>query len=95
MEDIYQQQKEKMGLPKVGQKITFTRPTKFAFHINVVDDQKLLEIDKEYTVRKTQLNSSSAYVWLEEIPSYNEEHDKPYFNVWCFDWEGRPQRLDN
>jgi hypothetical protein len=95
MNEIYALQKEKMGFPKDGQKVIFKTPAKFAFHTKVVTDQNLLEIGKEYTVRKTQLNSSSSYVWLEEIPTYDEEHDQPFFNLWAFDWEGRPQRLDN
>jgi len=89
MEELYAKQKEKKGFPKDGQKVTFTTPTKFAFRNNVVADQDLLEVGKEYTVRRTQLNSSSSYVWLEEIPVYNEEHDLPFFNLWAFDWEGR------
>jgi hypothetical protein len=51
-----------------------------------VDDQKLLVQGQEYTVRKTQLNSSSTYVWLEEIEVYNAERDLPFFNLLCFDW---------
>lgn len=94
MNETLAKQKEKMGFPKDGQKVTFTTPAKFAFHKNVVQDQELLEIGKEYTVRRTQLNSSSAYVWLEDIKAYNEEHDRPYFNLWSFDWQDRPERLD-
>lgn len=90
---MIEKQKEKMEFPKNGTKVTFTTPAKFAFHNNVVQDQDLLEIGKEYTVRRTQVNSSSSYVWLEEIEVYNEEHDKPYFNLWSFDWEGSPERF--
>jgi hypothetical protein len=93
MDEIYAKQKEKMGFPKDGQTVTFTTPVKFAFHNNVVADQDLLEVSKEYTVRRTQLNSSSAYVWLEEIPVYDEESDRPFFNLWSFDWQDRPERL--
>ena len=83
--------KEEMGFPKDGQKITFKDPTVSHWFTNVVKDQELLEIGKEYTVRKTQLNSSSSFVWLEELEPYDVERDMPFFNVWSFDWEGRPK----
>ena len=87
MNDIFI--KEKMGFPKDGQKIRFITPAKFAFHNCVVDDQGLLEIGKEYTVRKSQLNSSSSYVWLEEIEAYDKDRDLPFFNLWSFEWDGQ------
>jgi hypothetical protein len=86
---LFDKQKEVMGIPKDGDKIIFSKPATFAFFTNVIDDQKLLEIGKEYTVRKTNLNSSSTYVWLEEIPTYDEERDLPFFNLWSFTWKGR------
>lgn len=82
-----------MGLPKNGQKVVFTEPLTMHWFTNVVADQKLLEIGKEYTVRKTNLNSSSTYVWLEEIEAYDVERDLPFFNMWCFDWEGKKELL--
>ena len=88
---IFENDKEKMGLPKDGQKITFKWPSTHHWFKCVVEDQELLEKGKEYTVRKTQLNSSSAYVWLEEIPSYDEERDHPFFSLWAFDWEGKKE----
>jgi hypothetical protein len=37
------------------------------------------------------LNSSSSFIWLEEIEPYDKERDMPFFNLWSFDWEGRPK----
>jgi hypothetical protein len=86
---VFEKDKEAMGFPKDGQKITFKWPCEHSWFPSVVADQKYLIKGEEYTVRRTQLNSSSAYVWLEEIKSYNEEHDLPFFNLWAFDWEGK------
>lgn len=83
--------KNKMGFPKDGQKVIFKEPLTIHWFSNVVQDQKLLEIGKEYTVRKTQLNSSSSFIWLEEVEVYSTEQDLPFFNLWSFDWEGRPK----
>ena len=86
---VFENDKEAMGFPKDGQKITFKWPCEHGWFTNVVEDQKLLKKGKEYTVRRTELNSSSAYVWLEEIHSYDAVRDMPFFNLWCFDWEGK------
>jgi hypothetical protein len=84
--------KEEMGFPKDGQKITFKNPIEIHWFKNVVEDQqRYLAVGQEYTVRKTQLNSSSAFVWLEELEPYDTERDMPFFNVWSFDWEGKPE----
>ena len=83
--------KKKMGFPKDGQKVIFSEPLTIHWFKNVVEDQELLEVGKEYTVRKTQLNSSSSFVWLEELEIYDAERDLPFFNVWSFNWEGRPK----
>jgi hypothetical protein len=83
--------KKKMGFPEDGQKVIFKEPLTIHWFSNVVQDQKLLEIGKEYTVRKTQLNSSSSFIWLEEVEVYSIEQDLPFFNLWSFDWEGRPK----
>ena len=80
-----------MGFPKDGQKIIFANPIEIHWFTNVVKDQELLEVGKEYTVRKTQLNSSSSFVWLEELEPYDTERDMPFFSLWCFDWEGKPE----
>lgn len=79
------------GLPVRGQKIKYVRPTKFAFHSNVIEDEKnLLELGKEYTVRKVNLNSSSTYVFLEEfwIEGLDEyRNNQKFFSMHAFDWE--------
>jgi len=75
------------GFPKEGQKIRFLRTT-MSWFTNVMDDSKLLIEGKEYTVRKTQLNSSSSHVWLEEFPDINNDgRDQPFFNLASFEWE--------
>ena len=83
--------KDEMGFPKDGQKIIFANPIEIHWFTNVVKDQELLEVGQEYTVRKTQLNSSSSFVWLEELEPYDTERDMPFFSLWCFDWEGKPE----
>tara|TARA_R110002167_G_scaffold98020_3_gene258291 strand:- start:23184 stop:23648 length:465 start_codon:yes stop_codon:yes gene_type:complete len=86
---MYDNLKVLHGLPKPGQKITFLKPIEKHWFTNVVEDQKFLEVGKEYTVRKTHLNSSSTYVWLNEIPVYDEGRDMPFFNLsdTSFEWE--------
>jgi len=86
---MYDNLKVLHGLPKQGQKITFLKPIDIHWFTNVVEDQKLLEVGKEYTVRKTRLNSSSTHVWLNEIPTYDEERDLPFFNLskGTFEWD--------
>ena len=86
-----QKGKEEMGFPKDGQKVIFKEPLTIHWFTNVVEDQKLLEIGKEYTVRKTQLNSSSSFIWLEELEPYDQERDLPFFNLWSFSWGCRPK----
>ena len=55
------------GLPLPGQKIRFVAPAKWGYFTNVIADEKTLLVPgQEYTVRKTSLNSSSTYVYLEE-----------------------------
>jgi hypothetical protein len=79
-------------LPKVGQKIKFIKPT-MSWFTNVNEDVKKLVPDQEYTVRKTELNSSSTYVWLEEFPNIfdpndpNDGRDQPFFSMASFEWE--------
>jgi hypothetical protein len=80
------------GLPKEGQKITFIQPT-HSWFINVREDSEKLIRGQQYTVRKTELNSSSTYVWLEEFPNIfdpndpNDGRDQPFFNMASFEWE--------
>jgi hypothetical protein len=82
------------GLPVRGQKIKYVKPTKFAFHSNVIADEKnLLELEKEYTVRRVELNSSSTYVFLEEfwIEGLDEyRNNQKCFNMHAFSWEKPP-----
>ena len=87
-----QKGKEEMGFPKDGQKVIFKEPITIHWFQNVVADQsKYLCVGQEYTVRKTQLNSSSSFIWLEELEPYDEERDLPFFNLWSFSWDGRPK----
>lgn len=79
------------GLPKPGQKVTYKNPTQYSFHQNKITDEKeLLELGKEYTVRKVQLNSSSTYVYLEEfwVEGLDEYRNKQKsFEMHAFEWE--------
>lgn len=93
MRSIFDDRQFLHGLPLRGQKIKFVKPTKFAFHTNIIEDEKLLELGKEYTVRRVQLNSSSTYVCLEEF--WDEELDEyrfnqKSFNMHAFEWEMPP-----
>jgi hypothetical protein len=90
MGSIFNSRKILHGLPKEGQKIKFTKPTKFALHTNVIEDEKLLELGKEYTVKQTELNSSSTYVYLEEF--WDDDLDmyrnnQKCFSMGAFEWE--------
>jgi hypothetical protein len=82
------------GLPVRGQKIKYVKPTKFAFHTNVIEDEKnLLELNKEYTVRRVELNSSSTYVsleefWVEGLDEYR--NNQKCFNMHAFCWDKPP-----
>lgn len=84
---LFEDRKEAMGFPKDGQKITYSKPTKVAWFKSVVDAEKLLTLGNQYTVRRTELNSSSSYVWLEEFPE--DDRNQPFFSLWAFDWEGK------
>jgi hypothetical protein len=76
------------GLPKVGQKIKFVEYPTFSFFKNVIEDSKKLVIGQIYTVRKTELNSSSTYVWLEEFPDVsNDGRELPFFMMGSFEWD--------
>ena len=69
----------------VGTKVKFKTPILGHWFTNIVEDQKLLEIGKEYTIRKVEVASSSTYIWLDEIPVYDEERDLPFFNYHSFE----------
>lgn len=68
-----------------GTKVKFVKPITDHWFTNVVEDQKLLEIGKEYTVEKVEMNSSSTFVWLQEIPPYDEDRRLPFFNYHSFE----------
>jgi hypothetical protein len=86
MGEIFDKFKILHGLPEVGQKITFIKPT-MSWFINVREDSEKLIPGQEYTVRKTELNSSSTYVWLEEYPNtFDDGRDQPFFNMTSFEW---------
>jgi hypothetical protein len=81
MDSIFDNRKILHAYPKDGQKIkTITNKTNSWF-LQVVEDTKKLEIGKEYTVLKTELNSSSSYVWLSEFGG------DMFFNLHSFEWE--------
>jgi hypothetical protein len=73
-----------MKILPAGAKVKFSTPMSDHWFTNVVEDQKLLEVGKEYTVRKVEVASSATYVWLEEIPVYDSERDLPFFNYHSF-----------
>lgn len=82
------------GLPLPGQKIVFTNPSKIHWFIDILENEKLLELGKEYTVKKTLLLSSATYVWLEEFwdDSIEESIDEDdsnqkSFRLHSFEWE--------
>lgn len=92
MSSLFNNRKILHGLPRVGQKITFKNPAKFAFIQATIQAEKdLLEVGKIYTVRNVQLNSSTTYVWLEEFPDENV-----FFNMHSFEWDApeiQPEEL--
>lgn len=78
------------GLPVRGQKVKYTKPSTWCFHTNILENENMLEVGKEYTVRRVQLNSSSTYVCLEEfweegLDEYR--HNQKAFNMHAFEWE--------
>lgn len=79
------------GLPLPGQKITFVAPAKWGYFTNVIEDEKTLLVPgQEYTVRKTSLNSSSTYVYLEEfwVEGLDEyRNNQKRFTMQSFKWE--------
>lgn len=75
------------GLPEPGQIVKYVRPV-WSWFTNVEEDTKnLLEPNHEYTVEKTQLNSSSSYVWLKEFPAPADgSRRQPFFSLSSFAW---------
>jgi hypothetical protein len=95
---IFDSRKVLHGLPVVGQKIQYTRKTRSWF-TNVEADQDKLVLGEWYTVRKTELNSSSTYVWLQEFPNIFEDdpkdgRDQPFFNMGSFTYVRPPIDFD-
>lgn len=91
-------EKVKLKQPKVGEKIIFTKPTKWHWFTNVIEDEKLLEVGKEYTVKKVEIASSASYVYLEEF--WDDTIDEYYqnqkmFNMHAFAWDGFTPRTDD
>ena len=76
------------GLPLPGQKIIFSKETKWHWFTNVIKDEaRLLTLGETYTVRKTELASSATYVWLEEFPDETQDgREQPFFNMHAFKW---------
>ena len=87
------------GLPLPGQKITFKAPAEWGYFTNVIADEKTLLVPgQEYTVRKTSLNSSSTYVYLEEfwIEGLDEyRNNQKMFTMQSFSWEKPPINMDD
>lgn len=80
MGNIFNKHKILHGFPKDGQKIKAITNETQSWFTNVKEDTKKLEIGKEYTARKTELNSSTSYVWLEEFG------EDVFFNISSFEW---------
>ena len=77
------------NLPRPGTKVTFTKKTKFAFFKSTIENEDLLELGAEYTVKKVNLNSSSTYVYLEEFWDENLDtyrFNQKAFNIGAFTW---------
>jgi len=56
--------------PKVGSKVKFKGTHMFWFKNMIEDANKLLEVDKEYTISDLRLASSWCAVILEEFPEH-------------------------
>ena len=87
------------GLPLPGQKITFIAPASCGYFTTVIADEKTLLVPgQEYTVKKTNLNSSSTYVyleefWIEELDEYCNNQKR--FTMQSFKWEKPPVSMDD
>ena len=66
--------------PKAGSKATFKGSSKFWFTNIVKDANELLELGKEYTIKKLELASSWRAVILEEFPEHK-------FSLGFFDYD--------
>lgn len=93
MGTIFEKYKPLHRLPVKGQKVVCKSKIKHHWFTDLVKrEQELLEVGKEYTVRDTELNSSSTYVWLEEFPDTNsdEKRGNVYFSMHSFEWKPEP-----
>jgi hypothetical protein len=81
MGEIFEKRKALHGFPKDGQKIEAITNKTNSWFLSVVRDTEKLEIGKEYTVLKTELNSSTSYVWLQEFG------EDMFFHLQSFKWE--------
>lgn len=78
------------ALPKVGQKIRFEAYTKFSFHREIKENEKLLKIGEQYTIRKYHIGGSTTYVELEEFhdPNLDEyRSNQKMFSIFAFCWD--------
>ena len=90
MGELFEKHKILHGLPLPGQMVKYAEPSKFAFFKDVIENEKLLKLGNYYTVKKTELNSSSTYVWLDEFWDNDiDEHiqNQKFFNMYAFDWD--------
>lgn len=88
MDTLFDKYKILHALPRIGQKVKYTKPTTIHWFTSTVENEKDLVLGQEYTVRDTELNSSSTYIWLEEFPSTNgDERGNKQFTVGSFSWE--------
>jgi hypothetical protein len=72
-------------LPPKGTKIKFVKPIKIHWFNNIVEDQKLLEVGRIYTVEKVEMASSATYIWLQEFPPFEEGNRLPFFSYHSFE----------
>lgn len=86
------------GFPKPGQKIKFIKPANFHWFTNVKEDEETLLVPgQEYEVVKTNLNSSSSYVFLKEfwIDGLDEyRNNQKMFSMSAFEWDKPELVLD-
>lgn len=99
MGSMFDNRKVLHGLPVIGQKIQYTHRT-HSWFTNVKADRDALVLGEWYTVRKTELNSSSTYVWLQEFPNIFDDNDpkdgrdQPFFNMGSFTYVPPPIEFD-
>lgn len=89
MGTIFDKYKLLHGFPMDGQKVRYVKPTKHAWFKSVIERENDLTLGEEYTVKKTELNSSSSYIWLEECPDteWDAARNGRFFNLGAFEWD--------